>query len=299
MRITALLAGALLLLAACSGSEDNGEGGNGARSGGDGGGGTSAAALVLSSALATQDEGTARVALRIETAAPGLPDGFAVTARGVVDFKGGKGRLVSLLPNVFGEDQANAAPQSIVTVYDESVLYLKADFISQIVPGGRPWLRVDESRSAGSLGPLSQLAQLGQSDPLAAFGLLQGLTGPVTTIEEDVDVRGTPTTHYRFTVHVAKALRKVGGASRAQVEALAKQGVDTVPTDAWLDDQGAVRRMRYLLEIRPQGGSRAAKAKVTVTMDLFEFGTPVDIEPPHADQVTDIGKLVGQGAGGE
>ncbi|CAN5769985.1 hypothetical protein BH18ACT15_BH18ACT15_07650 [soil metagenome] len=302
-RLTTLLGAVVLLsvFAACSGNDGEGGGGNSGAPGGSSPapGGSSAAALVLSSALVTKGEGSARVALTISTAAPGVPQGFDVTGHGSVDFDGGRGRLAFQVPNVFGEDQASSSSQSIVTVYDGSILYLGADFMSQIVPGGKRWLKVDAGKASGSLGPLAQLSQFGQSDPIAAFGLLEGLTGPVETIDEDVDVRGAPATHYRFTIDVGEALTKVSGVSRAQVEALDKQGIDAIPADVWLDAKGAVRRMQYRLDVPSAATGGGGKAKVAVRMELFDFGTPVDVEPPPADQVTDIGQLMGHEAAGE
>ena len=286
-RVAALLAALLLVsLAACTGG-DAGEGGQETQ------GGSGAAALIVGSALKTKQEGSARVTLTMATAVPGAQS-FALTGRGAVDFHDGRGRLVFHVPDVFGEDQASTSRQTVEAIYDGSVVYLGADFLRQIVPGSRPWLAIDTRRASGSLGPLSQLSQFGQSDPVAALRLVEGLTGSLETVGHDVDVGGVTTTHYRFTIDIADALDKASGVTRAQLQALKKQGLDTIPADVWLDEAGVARKVRYELELPPGATGGGGRAKVTVTMELTDFGLPVHVTPPPSGQVTDIGQLVGQ-----
>ena len=59
-----------------------------------------------------------------------------------------------------------------------------------------------------------------------------------------------------------------------------------MPADVFIDDNGMVREIAFDFSVPDSTGSTAAKA--TLTVDLFDFGTAVGIDPPPADQVTDV-----------
>jgi hypothetical protein len=66
----------------------------------------------------------------------------------------------------------------------------------------------------------------------------------------------------------------------------------------WIGDDKLVRRVRieYHFEIPGQED----KAKFAMTMEFFDFGAPVDVSPPPAKDVQDLGELaasLGQGQG--
>ena len=107
-------------------------------------------------------------------------------------------------------------------------------------------------------------------------------------------VRGTPTTHYRATVDFAKAAAK-GGVSPTQVKAFETSvGSTTFPVDLWIDGQGAARRIQFrfpLPRLSSGTASSAPAGTVTATEELYDFGTPVAVQAPPANQVADIAQL--------
>ena len=74
------------------------------------------------------------------------------------------------------------------------------------------------------------------------------------------EIRGIPTTHYR--AHLEKD--KVG------------MWADPGVVDAWIDEQGLPRRIRI-----PFGGESEGAG----VFDLFDFGVPVDVEAPPANEI--------------
>jgi hypothetical protein len=78
------------------------------------------------------------------------------------------------------------------------------------------------------------------------------------------DIRGVTTTHYRAHLDGSKLGSNVD---------------DNVPeaVDAWIDEQGLPRRVRV-----PYGNGNDAIAAV---VDLFDFGVPVDVQAPSADDI--------------
>ena len=71
-------------------------------------------------------------------------------------------------------------------------------------------------------------------------------------------------------------------ASRPAVEGLKQQaGGPTVPVDVWVDGQGRLRRVA----LTTGGGG-------TTTVTLSEYGVPVSVAAPRADEVNDLGALL-------
>src|SRR5262249_17946422 len=83
------------------------------------------------------------------------------------------------------------------------------------------------------------------------------------------------TTHYTFTIDGSKAYPGVGASAQ-------------VPAEAWLDNDGRLRRMRLSANVgQLVPGSAGPNIAFTVNMELFEFGTQVKVTPPPADQVVE------------
>jgi len=111
----------------------------------------------------------------------------------------------------------------------------------------------------------------------------------------EATVRGVEATQYGASVDLADLAGavdpEVREATRLWAEALREQlGVDEVPTDVWIDEDGLVRRIRQRYDLRV--GER--KVRTEIAMELFDFGVEVDVEAPPADAVVDLGDLLGQ-----
>jgi hypothetical protein len=121
-------------------------------------------------------------------------------------------------------------------------------------------------------------------------------------------VRGADTTHYRGNLDLASALAEVSADERAKAESeLGKVGIDpsmaTVPVDVWIGTDGLVRRVQIGVQGLESTASTTAGNDLggTFTMEFYDFGQPVAITVPPADQVFEVdpsmlaslGKLVG------
>ena len=142
-------------------------------------------------------------------------------------------------------------------VLDGSVLYARLPMLG--------WVSADLERVGKLLGDgLGELTGLVEDGPTGVLEQLRAV-GDVEELGRE-QVRGVETTRYRA------LLRPPGGTEE-----------DALPVEVWIDDDGLVRRLRVTY------GQRAA----SVTVELFDFGADVDVEPPPADQVTDLDELFG------
>jgi hypothetical protein len=136
-------------------------------------------------------------------------------------------------------------------------------------------------------------------DPSKVLESLRGVTGEPEVVGQE-DVRGVETTHYQATMSLADALEQAPADQREQVQATLEQlgDLDTaeIPVDIWIDGDDLPRRMQIDL-----GGAFAGlvgqDAAMTMTMEMFGYGEPVDIEIPSAAEVTPFSEIMG-GLGG-
>jgi hypothetical protein len=170
-------------------------------------------------------------------------------------------------------------------VADGDTIYIRSSLF-EMFAGTTDWL----SMSAEDLGADAETLGLGAttSDPTKILESLRGVTGEPEVVGQE-DVHGVATTHYRATMSLADAVAQVPQARRAEVEAALEQlgevGDAEMPVDVWIDGDDLPRRMT--LDMGAAFGAIAGEdAGATMTIELFDYGQPVDIEIPSPDEVT-------------
>lgn len=243
------------------------------------------AAGLVEAAQATGAVETEKVAVTVRTDPPGGDPSVEVTVTGAIDGANGRAHLTADIAGTMGGRSQSTAVEA---VYDGDTIYVKAPFVADLL--GKPWVRVT-SPQLGSLA--DQLGGGLQGDPGSVLELLEGAGGPVTTVGTE-EVRGVPTRHVRVDLDVARLLDRAAGDRRQELEGqLTRRGVDLadlapLPAEAWIDDDGYVRRFSVSFDLAQVGKLRpgaAAQGVVTETIELFDFGAPVEIAVPDASQV--------------
>ncbi len=177
------------------------------------------------------------------------------------------------------------------------VVYMRLPALTRLMPGGKPWIKIDLNALGKQAGiDLSQFTQLG-TDPSRMVDWLRTVSGDVTTVgTEKLD--GVDTTHYRATVDLSKYPGLVPADQREAVQKAVDQltnaaHISTFPVHVWVDQDGLVRQVRAVLTETIQGQT----VNVVTTERFYDFGTPVDIQLPAENQVTDISTLAGSVGG--
>lgn len=254
------------------------------------GGDDASAKEVLAAAPGkTVAEGTSRVAIDVGLGAE--PGSGRFAGDGAFDYQKQQGRLTLDL-GPLGLPAAGATD----VVFTEKVLYMKLDLD---VPKlrERPWLRIDLEQLAKGQGPdLEGFRHLQSNDPTAALNYLRGVTDDVKKVGTET-LRGAKTTRYTATLDLDKAAREVDEDQKDDLAQIREQlGTNTIPTEAWIDEKGRLRKLRYSVTL-PQAGAEgqapADAGTVTASFELYDFGVPVEVTIPPRDQVTDISELVG------
>jgi hypothetical protein len=240
-----------------------------------GSGGLSNLALVGKAYADTVKTNSAKVTMAVDISA----NGQSVHASGVgaADWTTKQAQFSITAPGV-------AAPVQERVI--DNTVYVQVPAAEQSKTQGKPWVEASTAANANQNQGLDKL--IAPDDPQGALQVLESQSSQVTRIGRDV-IDGTSTTHFRATYDLAKA---GSGASPSTIQRFVElTGTSAVPVDVWLDSAGRVRRLSLTISVikLPQGATPAAQAeiplRVTVTLDLSAFGTPVAVTAPPAGEV--------------
>lgn len=234
--------------------------------------------MAMTVSAATETEGTDA------TAVPG--QSFELKAEGLIDYQTGHG-VMTMDMGSLGIPGAPAGDAEMRML--GSVVYMK---LPGNELGNRPWIKFDLQAMGESGSPVPGLNPA-SNDPRGVLDALRGVSGEVEEIGTE-EVRNVETTHYRASVDLDKAQDAVPEARREDFASFAEQlGIDTLPIDVWVDEEGRARRFAY--EVETPGTSKAPTSKVDLVIDLYDFGVEVDVQAPPESEVTDY---VGMNADG-
>ncbi|MEU3726115.1 hypothetical protein [Streptomyces sp. NPDC031705] len=263
---------AVAALSACGAASGTGTGPGGGPDGGSRGGSGDdrppgdPAAAVRGAADALTAAGSARTRTAMEMATGGTR--VTIRGEGGVDFRKRMGQLLVMLPaDVKGQPEHRPITELLVP----GALYMKNRGAG--VPDDK-WVRLDTAALSDG-----NLVTGGATDPVAAAELLRGAQ-EVTYVGE-TEVAGTRVRHYRGTADIARAAKSASPGVKGALEAAAKGfSKDSVPFDAYLDEEGRLRKVQHRFTYAKNG-----VIDVSSTTLLYGFGTPVTVVLPASGDI--------------
>jgi hypothetical protein len=250
---------------------------------------------VAKAAEATNSAGGFKLAVDGSFEVPQLGRELPLKGSGAVDPQSRRGRLTfdspgPLAAGIGGQDG------KIEQVFEGDVIYMRMPAIAKQIGGKKEWLKVDIKQAGQALGiDPTRFGQLGSNDPRQMLDQIRSVSGDVEKVGGE-KVRGVDTTHYKAKVDLRRYPDRLPQAQREQARVAVEKLVDTTgsstyPMELWIDDKQLVRRVRVGYEFEVPGAED--KASFEMTMEFFDFGTPIDVEPPPANQVQDLAELAG------
>lgn len=256
--------------------------------------------VLLQSINLTAAAKTAHMSMTASVSGGGAGSAFNFTAEGATDLGTGDSELTMHV----GGAMSSLLPGGIEMRSVGDVVYMHMPSLPSFVAGGKEWFRIDSPKLG--TGSDAALGLGGESDPTKFLAYLETVSNGVRDVGPDV-VRGVETTHYHADLDLTKAVdgAKVPPALRQKLDQLlAPHGshVAPIPVDVWVDAHGLVRRIRMHLDLGSFLGAGATgdsgpAPSVTVSVELFDFGAPVHVVAPPADQVADLSQLGMNGFG--
>ncbi|MEW2610470.1 hypothetical protein AB0937_09715 [Streptomyces sp. NPDC047880] len=215
------------------------------------------------------DAGSSKARTSMEMATGGTR--VTIRGAGAYDYRKRMGRLKVMLP----QDPAGGAERRPIT----ELLAPGALFMKNRGAGVPPdkWVRVDtRTLSDGNL------VTGGATDPFTAAEVLLGTR--TATYVGRTEVAGTGVRHYRGTAHLADAARRASKGNEGPLKAAA-EGFATaaVPFDAYLDDEGRIRKVRHRFSFL--NGQQKSPVAVASTTLLYDFGASVRVRLPRTDDI--------------
>ncbi|NHC47205.1 LppX_LprAFG lipoprotein [Motilibacter aurantiacus] len=283
---TALAAALAFGLSACGGSSDEGAApapaGSVAASASPSGPTASGdfAQVLADSQRATLAAGTARIEMQAGVGLAGQAQD--VSATGAFDFAAERGSM-TVTTGLGGQSV------SVKTIVAKDAVYVQ----NPASPG--QWIKQEVPQGLGGLA---------SGNPAAALGVLTSATSDVVLAGEE-DVRGDRTDHYTGTIDPAALAQSLPQAQQDQLAALG----DAWPFEAWIDDEGRLRKLTMSAggagssagdatsAPKPAPTGDAGQMSLTLTIEMYDFGTPVTVQTPAPGSVREAPGL-GSGLGG-
>lgn len=230
---------------------------------------------ALAAAVSKTGTQSLRISVTVAVKSSGMSMSYAI--KGAFDFARSRGILTAPAP--IGLTELYIAPKAYIR-------YSGASASGMPLPHGKSWIEADTAKmpadSSGALGPLSATG-----NPRQLLSSLAGIADSERKLGTGT-VRGVPATEYQLNIDAAKTAAKVPASERAGVRKFFKSlDKGSLGVDVWVDGQNLLRRIQ--LSLRVPGGNGllgiSGKPRVTVTMDFYDYGVPVNVSPPPASQV--------------
>jgi hypothetical protein len=256
-------------------------------------GGGAANALQSVASAASKTAGVQTVKFHMDVSVTIGPLGpFTFTADGASDNATHSADMtmdLSSIASLAGSQAGSADQWNAHVVLDgggaSPLLYMQLPALDKYL-NGKTWVKADLGALAQERGiDLNQLFQAaGNEDPTKALQMLQSVGNVSKAGTAAID--GVDTTEYRGTVDVQKAAAALGPSYE---KLLSGSKVTSIPVDVWIGSDGLVRRLHENLSYDVNG----TQATTDLTMNLTDFGAPVTVTTPPADQVIDLSQLKG------
>jgi hypothetical protein len=224
--------------------------------------------------------GTSRFEMKVTAVGQGVDSTFGAT--GEQDLAEGTLRMTT--------DLGLDATRTETLVLGETI-YLRSPLFELFTGDPESWVRIELEDAAGRAGGLDVDTLVeGNTGPAA---LVQQLRGAADDVEElgTEQVRGVDTRRLRVVVDTDLAIEQSPAEVREQLRAFAEtSGLPvTYPMEVWIDGDALIRRVRTVVEVEDE---TAGPVTQETTLELFDFGLPVDIEAPDDAEVVDLRTLL-------
>ncbi|OLT25442.1 hypothetical protein BJF79_12765 [Actinomadura sp. CNU-125] len=175
----------------------------------------------------------------------------------------------------------------------DRTMYMKMPMLSQMAGGSaKPWFKIslDEVGQASGMNIDQLLEQSQQMDPVQNMEKLTASKDVREVGKENVN--GVETTHYAGSYRMEDAIAELPAEQQeAARKAIAQSGMESMKFDVWVDGQQLPQKMTM-------STPSSAAGAMTMTMTYRDYGAPVQVAAPPANQVTDMAQMLKSMGGG-
>lgn len=250
--------------------------------------GKASARTLLAAAQNTTSTGSAKFAMHMSMTSAGGT--VTMQGTGEATFKHPAQMAMTMVMNV---PQAGR-PLSLSERLIGTTIYMKMPFLSAHIPGGKTWFKLDlEAMGRMSGMDFGSLMNSGSQNPAAVLAYLQGVSSDIQNRGTQT-IDGVQTTHYQATVSLPRMIARLQKVDPRAVptyrQIMQRSGMRMEPIEVWIDGHGLLRRETVHSRMPLMGAS------MSFTMDLSDYGVPVNVSAPPASQTMDFLQLLKQHA---
>jgi hypothetical protein len=240
----------------------------------------SALALLQDAPKATTGSGSARLTTVVEMTFDGDTEVF-MQQEGLLDYDHQRSTITI---------RTGPIEQDMRTIGDVS--YQRVSL--PVLPDGKEWLAVTPDDLAALDIDVDETS-LGSTDPAAGLEFFGAIEGDPELVGSE-DLGGVEVEHYEFTIDLATFTHELGDAMEkfdvpgfGRGIAALEDYVDLahIPGEAWIDDEGRIRRFDYTFEIEAEGEQLAMRSE----MRFSHFGVKFSLEAPDAAETITLSEV--------
>jgi hypothetical protein len=239
-----------------------------------------------------------RLGMSIQLTSSALSSPITGYATGVYDLRDHAGSL-SMVMDLDQPQAVQALGTSTLRldmVLEGTVMYMKlpSSLVAHLPNADRPWVRLDLSKLPGLSGLGTLESDPISSDPGQMLQYLRAASSSVSVVARE-RVDGLLTRHYRADLSLDRVPEAVPAADRSAAQKMVSMlermtGIHDFPVDVWIDARHLVRRVATSISLALPSGQAMQES---VSVEFSHYGPQPRPAPPPADQVQDLGGLLG------
>jgi hypothetical protein len=250
-------------------------------------GDASAQKAVATAATQTLNAQSADMSMSMDMSFMGVHE--TITGTGAFDYPDHRGTMTMTLP-IGGTQRTEQA------IYDGTTIYVNVGDLAPGLPSGKQWISEDISKIE-SAGPALNAGGLDNGtfgDPAAMLQQLKSIGGSVTSLGPTT-YEGTAVTEYTATLPASVLQGEIGQLPASLQKDMSAVHIPDIKMDVYITSDNLLKAMHMPMSFSVDGQS----ISMDMTMSFSNYGTPVTVTPPPADEVEPLGQFPGDLGSGD
>ncbi len=190
----------------------------------------------------------------------------------------GMAGLMGADPSTAGMGDLMGEPMQMIVIGETG--WMKWGLFSMMGVTADQWVEMDSTEISGMT---EGFGAGSATDPTEFLRQLEDANADIEELGTET-VRGIETTHYRAVVDLAELQAALPADQAADLEATMGAGLDTLPMEFWIGDDGLVYRWSTTMDMSGMADA-AGIGSVAMTYEMFDYGQDVGIVAPDPSLV--------------
>jgi hypothetical protein len=243
----------------------------------------SASVAVTTAATQTIDAQSSDMSMTMDMSVMGMHE--SVSANGAFDFAHYTGTLTMNIAAA-GQQLSEQA------IYDGPTIYVNVSgLVAGGLPNGKQWVSADIGQFESATNGFGNMSTFG--DPATMLQQLQSAGGTVTSLGPTT-YEGSSVTEYSVSIPPSVLEGEMGRVPSSLQQGLSGVNLPDIEADVYIGSDNLLKAIHMPMTFSVAGQSMS----MDMTMSFSNYGTPVSVTPPPANEVMPLSQLGGALGGG-